>query len=121
MKVIDLLNKIANGEEVPKKVKYKGLYWEYDKNYDDYRDNEDDWVFGMSNYDITRMLNNEVEILEEPKGIPEIDRLNNIINELEEWLEDKVFNKVGSSVDIAIENHTYCKVLDKLKELKENK
>ena len=118
MKVIDLLNKIANGEEVPKKVKYKGLYWEYDKNYDDYRDNEDDWVFGMSNYDITRMLNNEVEILEEPKGIPEIDRLNNIINELEEWLEDKVFNKVGSSVDIAIENHTYCKVLDKLKELK---
>lgn len=50
----------------------------------------------------------------------ENDRLNNIINELEEWLEDKVFNKVGSSVDIAIENHTYCKVLDKLKELKEN-
>ena len=47
-------------------------------------------------------------------------RLNNIINELEEWLEDNIFNKVGSSVDIAIENHTYCKVLDKLKELKEN-
>lgn len=48
-------------------------------------------------------------------------RLNNIINELEEWLEDNIFNKAGSSVDKAIENHTYCKVLDKLKELKENK
>ena len=50
----------------------------------------------------------------------ENDRLNNIINELEKWVEDNIFNKVGSSVDIAIENHTYCKVLDKLKELKEN-
>ena len=109
MKVIDLLNKIANGEEVPKKVKYKGLYWEYDKNYDDYRDNEDDWVFGMSNYDITRMLNNEVEILEESKGIPKkincwynyngtddkeltkimLDELKDKYNEIIDYLESK--------------------------------
>ena len=29
MKVIDLLNKIANGEEVPKKIKYDGSIYEY--------------------------------------------------------------------------------------------
>lgn len=27
MKIIDLLNKIANGEEVPKIIKYKGWYF----------------------------------------------------------------------------------------------
>ena len=26
MKIIDLLNKIANGEEVPKKIKYQTLF-----------------------------------------------------------------------------------------------
>ena len=29
MKIIDLLNKIANGEEVPKKIKYKGSIYTY--------------------------------------------------------------------------------------------
>ena len=71
MKIIDLLNKIANGEEVPRKVKYKTYYWEYKQESKDYKDNEDDWVFGCSNYDIPEMLNNEVEILEEEKRIPE--------------------------------------------------
>lgn len=33
MKVIDLLNKIANGEEVPKKIKYKNKIYEW-KEYD---------------------------------------------------------------------------------------
>ena len=48
----------------------------------------------------------------------EINRLNNIIDELEKYLKEQVFNKAGSSVDLAIENHSYCKVLDKLNELK---
>lgn len=34
MKVIDLLNKIANGEEVPKKIKYKGTSYEYKEGID---------------------------------------------------------------------------------------
>ena len=33
MKIIDLLNKIANGEEVPKKIKYKNKIYEW-KEYD---------------------------------------------------------------------------------------
>ena len=42
----------------------------------------------------------------------EIDRLNNIINELEKWIESKIDTVKYNSFD---------EVLDKLKELKENK
>ena len=38
-------------------------------------------------------------------------------NSLREWLNDKVLTRTGSSIDLAIENHSYCKVLDKMNEL----
>jgi len=79
MKVIDLLNRIANGEEVPKKVKYKTHYWEYKEEAKDYKDNEDDYVFSCSNYDITAMLDNEVEIIEEDKKIEKLEYYDNSI------------------------------------------
>ena len=41
--------------------------------------------------------------------------------ELRSWLEKQVFNRGGSSIDIAIEIHTFCKVLDKLNELEGGK
>ena len=79
MKIIDLLNKIANGEEVPKKIKIKNNVYEWYRrcentfNYrlsydgklvDSYL--SDDWFI-----DSKDMLNDEVEILEEEKEIPE--------------------------------------------------
>ena len=72
MKIIDLLNKIANGEEVPKKIKINNFIYEYrDYMYctekANYQDIED-YLFGKWNFNI---LNNEVEILEEEKKIPE--------------------------------------------------
>lgn len=66
MKIIDLLNKIAKREQ-PQKIKYDDMIWKYDngfyinKNYvilDDY-------------CNLTTFLNDEVEILEEEKKIPE--------------------------------------------------
>lgn len=73
MRLIDLLNRIANGEEVPKKIKYN---WEYEWAYDETREEfvykakdgtrfDQDWL-------IESILNNEVEILddEEDKDIP---------------------------------------------------
>ena len=75
MKVIDLLNKIANGEEVPKKFRIKGscfkdLYYEYNEKYNCYdligeKFKNGCYVFGYSE------LNEEIEILEEEKKIPE--------------------------------------------------
>ena len=75
MKVIDLLNKIANGEEVPKKIKYGGFIYErferldftycYKTSEGDYF--EDDWM-------ICNILNMEVEIIEDtPKEDKKIE------------------------------------------------
>ena len=51
----------------------------------------------------------------------EIDRLNNIINELEKWLRKNIndINAYFENTPFGIED-TYKEVLDKLKELKEN-
>lgn len=63
MKIIDLLNKIANGEEVPNKVidKTRGILIESTEEYDLY-----DKLYEEDIY-----INDEVEILEEEKKIPE--------------------------------------------------
>ena len=74
MKVIDLLNKIANGEEVPKQIKARGVIWEFDKKYNDYH-NDEEWFF-ISGFDEFKnskeFLELKVEIIEEEKEIEEI-------------------------------------------------
>jgi hypothetical protein len=74
MKVIDLLNKIAKGEEVPKKIKH---HWEYEYKFDELRNEycymnnknerfDADWL-------IISMINDKVEIIEDkPKHIEEL-------------------------------------------------
>ena len=62
MKIIDLLNKIAKGEEVPKKFTYNEELWIYDAPYCTYRNNKDD-IF--EHCIIFESLNNEIEILKE--------------------------------------------------------
>lgn len=84
MKVIELLNKIANGEEVPKKIigknslgkKEKYIYnnfW-YIHTFEN-PDGEEDYYY--MNRDIIN-LNDEVEIIEEPQEhkIPEKIKIN---------------------------------------------
>ena len=73
MKVIDLLNKIANGEEVPKKIRidhwcYKFVWLEHESNY--YDKHEDIDLMSCLSMD-KEELNYEIHELEEPKGIPE--------------------------------------------------
>ncbi len=73
MKVIDLLNKIANNEEVPKKICYEEYIWTW--NGETY-DNKKECLFEdyiNKKYVITDVLNDEIEIIEEkPKKIEEI-------------------------------------------------
>ena len=74
MKVIDLLNKIANGEEAPNRVRFDNVIWNKvrgEKNifYIDEYDNDLFIHFFRKNLDFT--LNDEIEILEEEKKIPE--------------------------------------------------
>lgn len=74
IKVIDLLNKIANGEKAPKKIKINNVIYEYrgcmycteKANYQDI----EDYLFGKWNFNI---LNKDVEILDEQKKIEKME------------------------------------------------
>ncbi len=68
--VIQLLNKIANGEEVPKEIAYTPMdgcryILEYDVFKKDYYDGE--YYLMGDVYDIIHHLTDELEIIEEPK------------------------------------------------------
>jgi hypothetical protein len=76
MKIIDLLNKIANGEKIPKKIKYDNIIFEYD---DIYYVAEHTYLDEYC--DLSRVLNDEVEILDEEKKIPEKLEIYEIIDE----------------------------------------
>lgn len=75
MKIIDLLNKIANGEEVPKKIKWEDTiyaYSNYDKDYLEFPFSKEEYqgLFCMKDSILTQYLNDEVEILEEKEIKP---------------------------------------------------
>ncbi len=97
MKIIDLLNKIANGEDVPSPIYHNNLYYDFEDG-DYFNQKTRNWLFNDS--DINTILNEEVEIIEEDKKIEkfteyEIKRdmvtpLNIIykINEIIDYLEE---------------------------------
>ena len=66
MKIIDLLNKIAKGEEVPKKIKYNDDIYIHVDNYC-YFCEETNEILSQNIYAEFSRLNDEVEIIEEPK------------------------------------------------------
>lgn len=78
IKIIDLLNKIANNEDVPKKIKWGDYELEWEElGYHDYKflDTGNHLLFqGFA----TSVLNEDVEIIEEPKKIEKIARCDNI-------------------------------------------
>lgn len=76
MKIIDILNKIANGEQPPKKIAYNGTEWEYIEQEKDYSSKErNEWLFDECI--ITEILNDYVEILEPTiKQDKKIEKLN---------------------------------------------
>ena len=92
MKVIDLLNKIANGEEVPEKIKYITTNYIYDsdnqiyykENYQDIG-NYSDLLMELSSHKGIVALNDEVEIIEDtPKEDKKIDKLE-IYDDMINW------------------------------------
>lgn len=89
MRIIDLLNKIANGEEIPKKIRidhwcYKFEWVEHLENYYD-DDNDIDIMSALSMS--KEELNYKVEIIEENQNIKElwIDDSGYIHTELGSW------------------------------------
>lgn len=109
IKIIDLLNKIANDEEVPEKIKINNVIYEYrgymycteNANYQDI----EDYLFGKWNFNI---LNDEAEIIEEPKKI-EYEQIEELTcNEFD--FEKKTINSL-------IKNQR--KLIDEINNLKE--
>ena len=64
IKIIDLLNKIANNEEVPEKIMYDTCLYTCDKITRTYYDEEDRTLWESYNF---KILNDEVEIIDEAK------------------------------------------------------
>lgn len=124
IKVIDLLNMISKGEEVPKKIKYNQEIFEFiyfggNLNYynENYRCLGEDFA-------IDKILNDEVEIIEEDKPIEELedynysikgnrDKINELVKEINKL--KKTINKI-TGTDKVIEE--IKKEIDKLKENK---
>ena len=72
MKVIDLLNKIANGEEVPKKIKYLSYEYEFNKEDKEYQRDYKGYNYGLGeDRRLDIMLDDEVEIIEESQPTKE--------------------------------------------------
>ena len=75
IKVIDLLNKIAKGEEVPEKIRYNAIVYQKDNDgdIDFYIGNNHNGTLFLEKLGDTNELNDEIEIIEEkPKKIEEL-------------------------------------------------
>lgn len=93
MKVIDLLNKIANGEEVPEKIRLYDEEFEYmdgDKTYYSLTNQDPYDLFDSGHYANTLHLNDEVEIIEEDKKIEKLEPTNYITSTFEDAILDKI-------------------------------
>ena len=85
MRVIDLLVKIANGEEVPKKILYNGEIREYNDEDKDYTSNKTEELYlfydvltSRSGEELKRKLNEVVKVVEEDPEDEEIVEWSNI-------------------------------------------
>lgn len=106
MKIIDLVANYLNGEEMPKKIRYDGSIFEYDKLENDYMPQEGeegllDLVCMFSSF------TDEVEIIEEePKKIEKCKNYENFLG------IDVYMNYLKSKID---------ELIDEINKLKEGK
>ena len=70
MKIIDLLNKVAKNEKIPKTIKYYGYIYKYDEENKFYYNNGSSLYREF--YENGNCLNDEVEIIEEDKKIEKL-------------------------------------------------
>ena len=101
MKVIDLLNSIANGEEVPKKIKYNGIEYKRCQNQNSnklcyYQRVKSPLMFLIADLKFSTDLNKEIEIIEEDKkieyckGYECFDGIDDYIEHLRDKIDDLI-------------------------------
>ena len=87
IKIIDLLNKIANGEEVPKKIKFGGELCSFDVEDKDYHCEKYGnivWYLVDTSNNMNEVLDAELEIIGEPKKIEKLDVA--LLGQCDNWL-----------------------------------
>lgn len=110
IKVIDLLNKIANGEEVPYKVKYNGIIFTYNSSNKQglkYVDlNKENEVFYRYLTGVVNKLTDEVEIIEEQEkiDIQSIEELDENFTYIENHSSGLGIEKVLNKAEIELVN-----------------
>lgn len=115
MKVIDLLNKIANGEEVPEKIKVGNIIWSFDKKEKTYfMNNTNIQLFYVE--EITKKLNDEVEVIEEDKKIEKLENLN--VNYCRDGKLYETLTKDQIALDISTLQKWVNKIIDRINEVK---
>jgi hypothetical protein len=106
MKIIDLLNKIANGEKVPKKIRITDIDDRITKHYnffydEDEQEYKDDELFPLgARLILDRVLNEKVEIIEEPQEhkIPEKLRASDY-KEVQSQFDLDVISRINEILD----------------------
>ena len=112
IKIIDLLNKIANGkEDIPKKIRYGLNKWVYDKDCNDYFKKGDDSSisFQMTYVSNPKWLNIDVEILDSEDEFEDIDELP--ISEL--YLTESQQSSIVDTINGLIKNQK--KIIERIK------
>lgn len=104
MKIIDILNKIANGDEVPKKIFYRGGTYHYIEEDKDYYNTH---AYGLfDSYVIPDILNDEVTILETTITYNGDQRCTEATNKIEKI---DIYDSYTSHNNL----HTYINTYDK--------
>ena len=93
--IIELLNKIANGEELPKSIKYYGFIWQLHNG--NYVENGQRMLEDYLANGIVESLNDYVEILED--NTEEIEELDTDIH-IDSFMDAELnFNKIAQEVN----------------------
>lgn len=119
LRIIDLMNKIANNEEIPKKIKYRDKIWEYTstifgKGYQYYSIFHEEWRTLQNQVYLEECLNDEVEIIEEDKKIEKWGQ-----HALEEMKNCTNYTIKDLQEYIMILANTQNEIIDEINKLKE--
>ena len=111
IEIMDLLHKIYNLDDMPKKIIFENCVWGYCSEFQDYQ-SERGYLFGdyMCNINETgKFLNAEVEIIEEDKAI---EKLGKIYDGFSDSYYDTCLIKIAQKVDEVIDAVNKLKVDD---------
>lgn len=114
MKVIDLLKKIENGENIPQKIKvYQEVFeWDILEHYYK-RSNGDDLLELCTIFNTGELLSMEVELIEDEMDIDSIEELKSVTNNIDGTV--CIMNKINELVQ------TVKQINKEVKELKNRK